>query len=296
MSAVIPYQMIKLNYLCLFFGLGMSSGIIFSRLVIRLPRDLEIISIFFFLMSFFITIFLLLRLKKLLRPRKSLFANFRLYKYLNIKLMNCNKFIENSYLTAYSTIFLNKKFPEIFYLYLHKIYDYLLYICKNHNFFIIFFFYFLPQLLLPIIFLIEIIYFHKLKIFYLFAPFYLISLIFKILYLQALIDYAGSNFLELNVLLKPVVFENKTTYEIRPAFTNDSAMTTFYPTLCQAYIQTEKLMTNLSKLHNVYEIYKIKFQILNLILYFLGWLHIIIYFLYNIWLFPWFYLVIKNLV
>ena len=64
---------------------------------------------------------------------------------------------------------------------------------KGHIFIIFFFFYILPQILLITIFVTEICFYHQLNFFYKCSPLYLIPVLFKVFFLNALFDYAVQN-------------------------------------------------------------------------------------------------------
>lgn len=168
---------------------------------------------FFAILSVLILLFslknLLFSLKNLLFSKKGWFSKTRFFIFLkNTFIIPPYIIIETSFLLLYKNIFLNDNFPGKIYLQLNNIYSYIFKIFGKNSFLMIFFFYFLPQIILPILFFTEITFFHQIRLFYQFFPIYLISIFFNILFLKALFDFGTinytytRNFIELVKLLK----------------------------------------------------------------------------------------------
>ena len=274
-------------YFFLFVGLSLSAGIIFSRIFkVRLPRILETdISVIFFITACFTSILLILALKKIWFPKETTSV---IINYFTVKVVNpSNLFIQKAYMTAYTSTLMHPHFPEQFFIFLQKYYFLILTVLKNNKFLLLFSFYFLPQLILASIFFVEVVYFHQLKFFYLCAPLYVFSLIFYLLILKTLLDYAGLNQLELNKILEPIFKEGKiVSYKYLPKYEN-LGLEHHFDILCESYNQTNTLLLSVGELHLLYEANVKLFKSICMILYFFGWLHIVIFYLYNIWLFPW---------
>lgn len=156
---------------------------------------------------------------------------------------------------------------------------------KGHIFIIFFFFYILPQILLVTIFVTEICFYHQLNFFYKCSPLYLIPVLFKVFFLNALFDYAVQNKKNLNKYIYSVNINGVIFLKITKKYKNDSVIQNNFDYLCTIYEQTKFIILDMGQLNDIYKTYKSKIQFFNLFFFSIGWFYIIIYYLYSLWYF-----------
>jgi hypothetical protein len=285
MTVQIFKNMIK-YFFFLIIGSGFCLWVIYSRLfLIRLPRNLNLeISLFFFLIA------LLSMFISLLYIKKGFFENGNVSKtklYIIVQtwiIKPILTFFQKSLLIVYNNTLIHEKFPSRFYLWLFKGYEKLGQLLGS-NFLILFLFSFLPQIVLALIFFIEVLYFHYLQIFYKSLFLVLISICFNVLILKALFDFALLNSIDLYKYISKVDLGDSIKFELTPEYaTNLDAQNQFHH-IVQTLILMERIAAKIGKLTEVDQFYTQKIKAFIMLFYFFGWSHIVITYLYNFWLF-----------
>lgn len=260
----------------------MSIGLFYSRvLLIRIPKELNtLLSFFVFIAALMSTIFLLILLKTLLNPKKPFFSF--LNENLKIPILT---FIQTSYTVLYQKMFLPGLFTDQIYLFLYEKYKKFYKFCKKNDFFIILCFYFFPQVLLAITFFVEITFFSQIKCFYFMLPIYLISIIFNIVFLKALLDFASLNYLDIKNYIELTITSNGLAYKLRDKYQNNFQLNNEFEYICETALKMSHIITKMNRLKTLKESYEKKFKVFITILYLLSWLQIIIFYLGNFYYF-----------
>ena len=280
---------IKENYMQYFFlftGFFMCSWIIFIRLIrVRLPKDLITdISLYFVIIAIFSSIFLFLYIKNWLRPKtkESWYEKYELYQKLLENLIIVRKFILFSYFTIYKKTLGNENFPGGYYLDIYKIYEKFRNFCKEDDFFILFICYYFPQTSPALVFFIEVIIYHQIKIFYLYIPIYFISILFNVIFLIALYDFGGHNLRH----VKQYIYCEKNTgiYKIQPDWEYEPEVTEDFINLVNYYKIFSNIVYNMGMISKITEEYNSFIRVIMSILYLSAWMQIILYYFCHIWI------------
>lgn len=257
----IKFKNIFLYYFCFFIALILCGWIFYSRvLLIRLPKDLnKEIPFFFFIIALISILILTITLKKYLFPKESKFSQTQIYIFIQEWIiLPILTLIETSYLIIYKNIFYNKRFSHTIYFWLYKHYKNLWGFFYESDFFILFIFYFFPLILISLTFFIEISVFHKLHIFYKLFPLYLIPILFNVIFLNALFEFAILTKDEINNYITLVETPTGVSYQIREDYINNLNIIQNFTIICAESTRLSNIICNMGRLKDLQDIFEKK--------------------------------------